>query len=244
MAAATLAWLRQHLWGAHPRTKATWPAAAVRQFYIHRLGNCPTSPASCTAMPGPPVVAMSVSHRGLSPQTALSVRGARSCAGRARHLDNAGNGRNQSSQMIGRTKLCRRAAQRLGARGRVRDIDDEATSSRVPSPVTPATFTDSKYTSHARAPRRLQQRVIGAPRRRATSVPPRVRVALLSKSGTLSYPPSPPVDEFTDIPPVDLIVFEPRMSVTAGCTTARFTSTGSENVTTQRHMSSSEGTSP
>ncbi|KAL1441492.1 hypothetical protein MTO96_008464 [Rhipicephalus appendiculatus] len=91
--------------GAHPRTKATWPAAAVRQFYIHRLGNCPTSPASCTAMPGPPVVAMSVSHRGLSPQTALSVRGARSCAGRARHLDNAGNGRNQSSQMIGRTKL-------------------------------------------------------------------------------------------------------------------------------------------
>ncbi|KAL1441498.1 hypothetical protein MTO96_008470 [Rhipicephalus appendiculatus] len=110
----------------------------------------------------------------------------------------------------------RRAAQRRTARGLYQDVDDDENYNRIPSPATPATFTDSKYTSHALAPRRPQQRVIGAPRRRATSVPPRVRVALLSKSGTLSYPPSPPVDEFTDIPPVDLIVFEPAMSVTAG----------------------------
>ncbi|KAL1441499.1 hypothetical protein MTO96_008471 [Rhipicephalus appendiculatus] len=109
----------------------------------------------------------------------------------------------------------RRAAQRHTARGLYQDADDDVNYYRIPSPVTPATFTDSKYTSHALAPRRPQQRVIGAPRRRATSVPPRVRVALLSKNGTLSYPPSPPVDEFTDIPPVDLILYEPPMSVTA-----------------------------
>ncbi|KAH7948162.1 hypothetical protein HPB52_018914 [Rhipicephalus sanguineus] len=108
----------------------------------------------------------------------------------------------------------RRAAQRHSARGLYHDVDD-VSSSRIPSPVIPATFTDSKYTSHARAPRRPQQRVVGVPRRRVTSVPRRVRVVVLSKNGTPSLSPSPPIDEFTDIPPVDLILFEPPKSLTA-----------------------------
>ncbi|KAH7948016.1 hypothetical protein HPB52_017730 [Rhipicephalus sanguineus] len=109
----------------------------------------------------------------------------------------------------------RRAAQRHSARGLYHDVDG-VTSSRIPSPVTPATFTESKYASHAGAPRRLRQRVIGVPKRRVTSVPPRVRVVVISKNGTPTLSPSPPIDEFTDIPPVDLILFEPPKSLTAG----------------------------
>ncbi|KAH7948017.1 hypothetical protein HPB52_017731 [Rhipicephalus sanguineus] len=109
----------------------------------------------------------------------------------------------------------RRAAQRHSARGLYHDVDG-VTSSRIPSPVTPATFTDSKYASHTRAQRRPQQRVIGVPKRRVTSVPPRVRVVVVSRNGTPSLSPSPPIDEFTDIPPVDLILFGPPKSLTLG----------------------------
>ncbi|KAL3204771.1 hypothetical protein MRX96_011744 [Rhipicephalus microplus] len=108
------------------------------------------------------------------------------------------------------------AAQRHTARGLYEDVNDGVNSSRIQSPLTHPAISESKYTSHARAPRRLQQRVMAAPRRRVTSAPPRVRVALLSKNGTLSFPPSPPVDEFTDIPPVDLILYEPPKPVIAG----------------------------
>ncbi|KAH7948015.1 hypothetical protein HPB52_017729 [Rhipicephalus sanguineus] len=99
----------------------------------------------------------------------------------------------------------RRAAQRHTARGRFLDIDDDMTCSRIPSPVNP----DSEYASHARVQRRLHSR-------RVTSVPPRVRVVVASKNGTPTLSPSPPIDEFTDIPPVDLILFEPPKSLTAG----------------------------
>ncbi|KAL1414677.1 hypothetical protein MTO96_000799 [Rhipicephalus appendiculatus] len=206
---------------AHPRAKATCPTAtrptpAVPLFYFHRHGNCPTSPATTTT-PGPPVDATSVSHRGLSPQVTLSRVRRSVSPGPSTPSQRLHRPRVQSIELDDRQNdTLRRAAQRHTARGLYQDVDEDVNYNRIPSPATPATFTDSKYTSRARAPRRPQQRVMGAPRRRATSVPPRVRVALLSKDGTLSYPPSPPIDEFTDIPPVDLILFEPPMSVAAG----------------------------
>ncbi|XP_070395839.1 uncharacterized protein [Dermacentor albipictus] len=92
-------------------------------------------------------------------------------------------------------------------------VDEEVTSYQAMSPGTLATVTDTRYSSHARAPRKLRQEQLRASRRHVTVSPPRTRV-VLSRTPALSLSPSPPIDEFTDIPPVELILFEPRQSLT------------------------------
>ncbi|KAL1419729.1 hypothetical protein MTO96_024997 [Rhipicephalus appendiculatus] len=185
MAPATFAWLREPRQKHSPGRKLRGQQRQFLYFICQRHGSCLPSPAKCTTMPGPPVVDISVSHRGLSPQVTLSVRGARSRADQAGHLsDYTDPEHNRSSEMIGRTALCDGQPNGAVLAACTKDVDDDMTSSRIPSPVTPATFTGSKYTSQTRTPRRLQQRVVGAARRRVTSAPPRVRVVVLSKNGT------------------------------------------------------------
>ncbi|KAH7937480.1 hypothetical protein HPB49_012655 [Dermacentor silvarum] len=93
-------------------------------------------------------------------------------------------------------------------------VGDEVTSYHIMSPGTLATVTDTRYDSHARAPRNLHQNVIRAARRHATFSPPRMRAVVLSKTRASSLSPPPPIDDFPDIPPVELILFDPPKSVT------------------------------
>ncbi|KAH6928148.1 hypothetical protein HPB50_012337 [Hyalomma asiaticum] len=83
-------------------------------------------------------------------------------------------------------------------------IESEPTSDEIMAPRAPASATD-KYRSRAPAAIKYGRSVIEAPTR------PRMRV-VLSKNPTSLSSPSPPIDEFTDIPPVELILFEPPMS--------------------------------
>ncbi|KAH7938548.1 hypothetical protein HPB49_025078 [Dermacentor silvarum] len=93
-------------------------------------------------------------------------------------------------------------------------VDDEVTSYQVMPTGTLATVSDTRYSSHARGPRNLGKK-IRAPTRQVTSSPPRRRVVVLSKTLPSSLSTSPPIDDFTDIPPVELILFEPPKSLTA-----------------------------
>ncbi|KAH8022497.1 hypothetical protein HPB51_025060 [Rhipicephalus microplus] len=99
------------------------------------------------------------------------------------------------------------AARRHSQHVRPPDLDGDVTPNRILSPVTLATVTGSRYTSHARASKELQQQLPRGTGRHMSSSPQRTRAVVLSKAWAPS--PSPPIDEFKDIPPVELILFEP-----------------------------------
>ncbi|KAH7935283.1 hypothetical protein HPB52_005708 [Rhipicephalus sanguineus] len=69
---------------------------------------------------------------------------------------------------------------------------------------TPSTTTDVKYRSHGRSPRRLHQ-LASTPARRLRQSPPR-KIAVFSKPRSLAPPPR--IDDFSDIPPVEMILFD------------------------------------
>ncbi|KAH7937481.1 hypothetical protein HPB49_012656 [Dermacentor silvarum] len=102
-----------------------------------------------------------------------------------------------------------------------KSVDDEVTSYQVVSPGTVGTVTDTRYDSHARAPTNLRQNVKRAARRHVTTSPPRTRVIMLTKTRASSLSPTPPIDDFPDIPPIELILFEPPKSATPEVQRAR-----------------------
>ncbi|KAH7946817.1 hypothetical protein HPB52_004439 [Rhipicephalus sanguineus] len=98
--------------------------------------------------------------------------------------------------------LPRAAARRRSTHDLYPGMNDDASSERIMSNGALTTVTD-KYESHARAPRKVGRNVTDVERRQ------RMRVFVLSKNRRSLSAPSPPIDSFTDIPPVELILFEP-----------------------------------
>ncbi|KAH7940336.1 hypothetical protein HPB52_023050 [Rhipicephalus sanguineus] len=81
--------------------------------------------------------------------------------------------------------------------------DSEVTAEQLSTPVT---TTDVKYHSHGRAARQLRQ-LATRPPRRPQQCPPR-NIIVFSKPRSSSLAPPPRIDDFSDIPPAEVILFD------------------------------------
>ncbi|KAH6924020.1 hypothetical protein HPB50_010458 [Hyalomma asiaticum] len=114
----------------------------------------------------------------------------------------------QSPRMryVGKGSEVRAGFPRQARRRSTYDLTGEDTEATVDQIRTPATTTDVKYTSHRRATRQLRQfdtKATGRPRRS----PPR-KIIVFSKPRSSSLSPLPRIDDFTDIPPAQVILFD------------------------------------
>ncbi|KAL1433594.1 hypothetical protein MTO96_012424 [Rhipicephalus appendiculatus] len=95
---------------------------------------------------------------------------------------------------------------RQGRRRSTYDITGEDPEVTVGHLRTPVTTTDVNYRSHGRAARQSCQSAI-RPARRPWQSPPR-NIIVFSKPRSRSLAPPPKIDDFSDIPPTEVILFD------------------------------------